>query len=226
MSVQNYAGDEYAHGEFLGAIGRAQTYLNIAYLLLSMPLGIFYFVFIVVGFSLGFSLLIIWIGLPILVLVLAGSRVLANGERQLARWLLDAPIGIAGNPRSGLRHPWDSFKALFSEGETWAGLFFLFLKFPLGIFSFVVTVILLVVSAALMLVPLAFHYVPVNVGNWPITSADAALVCLAVGLILAVLSLYLLNGLAAIWRALAETLLAPKRNFPELPPLTGPIVID
>jgi hypothetical protein len=226
VGTQNYAESEYPSGEFLGAIGRAQTYLNIVYLLLSLPLGIFYFVFLVAGISVGFSLLIVWIGLPILVLVLAGSRALANGERQLARWLLDAPIGAAEPAYFGFAHPWTSFKALLGDGRTWAGLFFLFLKFPLGIFSFVVTVVLLAVSASLMLVPLAFHYVPINVGTWPITSADAALLCLAVGLILGVLSLYLLNGLAAIWRSLAESLLSAKRPLSEAPPQSGPVVID
>ena len=39
---------------------RPQTYLNIFYLLLSFPLGIAYFVFLVTGLSVGFGLLIIW----------------------------------------------------------------------------------------------------------------------------------------------------------------------
>jgi hypothetical protein len=225
LSTQNYASGEYAPGEFLGAIGRAQSYLNILYLLLSMPLGIFYFVFLVVGLSLGIPLLILWVGLPLLVLVLAGGRALANGERQLARWLLDAPIGSVETRSPGLRHPWAAFKALVGEGETWGGLLFLFLKFPLGIFSFMLTVSLLAISTALILVPLAFQYVPVNVGTWPITSADAALLCLAAGLILAVVSIYVLNGIAAVWRALARTLLAPRRAMTGATPHRGPIVI-
>jgi hypothetical protein len=225
VSTQNYASGEYAPGEFLGAVGRAQSYLNILYLLLSLPLGIFYFVFLAVGMSVGMSLVILWVGLPILVLVLAAGRVLANGERQLAHWLLDAPIGRVETLGPGLRHPWAAFKALVGEGQTWGGLLFLLLKFPLGIFSFLLTVSLLAVSTALILVPLAFQYVPVNVGTWPITSADAALVCLAAGLILAVVSIYVLNGIAAVWRALAQALLTPRRAVTAATPHTGPIII-
>ena len=46
-----------------GVFVKPQTYLNILYLLLAFPLGIAYFVFLVTGFSLGISLLILWVGL-------------------------------------------------------------------------------------------------------------------------------------------------------------------
>lgn len=225
MSTQGYATGGAAPREFLGAIGRAQSYLNIAYLLLSFPLGIFYFAFLVTGISLGLALLIVWVGLPILVLVLAGARALARGERQLARWLLDAPIGSAEPRSAGIRHPWNAFKALFADGQTWSGLLFLVLKLPLGVISFIATVALLAVSVALILVPLAFLHVPVNVAGWPVTSTDAALLCLAAGMLLGAVSVYTLNGIAALWRGLASALLAPRRDVPAPPLRAGPIVI-
>ena len=53
-------------------VKRPQTYVNVFYLLLSFPLGIAYFVFLVTGLSVGFGLVVIWVGVPILALVLAG----------------------------------------------------------------------------------------------------------------------------------------------------------
>jgi hypothetical protein len=50
-------------------------------LLLSFPLGIFYFVFLVTGFSLGFGLLITLMGIPILVGMVAASYGLGEFER-------------------------------------------------------------------------------------------------------------------------------------------------
>ena len=41
---------------FLGAIVNRQSYLNIVYLLLGLPLGTAYFVFLVTGISVGFGL--------------------------------------------------------------------------------------------------------------------------------------------------------------------------
>ncbi|HEU5199786.1 MAG TPA: sensor domain-containing protein, partial [Ktedonobacterales bacterium] len=55
-------------GELFGVARQKQTYLNILYLLMSFPLGIFYFVALITGISVGMSTVIIWIGLPILFL--------------------------------------------------------------------------------------------------------------------------------------------------------------
>ncbi len=80
---------------FFSVVIEPQSYLNILYLLLSFPLGIAYFVFLVTGISLGFGLAIIWLGIPILALVLAASWVLYQFERLLAIHLLKE-----GAPRS------------------------------------------------------------------------------------------------------------------------------
>jgi len=48
---------------FWGVLTEAQSYKNLAYLLLSFPLGIIYFVFLVTGFSYRFGVrLVVWIG--------------------------------------------------------------------------------------------------------------------------------------------------------------------
>ena len=69
-----------------------QTYLNLAYLLLAFPLGIIYFVFLVTGFSLGFGLIVTFLGIPILLGMLAATWGIAAFERQLANQLLAARI--------------------------------------------------------------------------------------------------------------------------------------
>ena len=48
-----------AIGNPLSVIGRPQSYINAFYLLITFPLGIAYFVFLVTGLSLGFGLLVI-----------------------------------------------------------------------------------------------------------------------------------------------------------------------
>ena len=63
---------------FLGVLIDPQSYVNILYLLLSFPLGIAYFVFLVTGISLGFGLLIIWVGVPILALFWLGRGCCAS----------------------------------------------------------------------------------------------------------------------------------------------------
>ena len=73
---------------FFGVVADPQSYLNVLYLLLAFPLGIGYFVFLVTGTSLGVGLAIIWVGIPILLIVLVVSWALCQFERALAVLLL------------------------------------------------------------------------------------------------------------------------------------------
>ena len=83
---------EWRKAPFVGVVANPQSYLNIVYLLMGLPLGIAYFVFLVTGISLGFGLGVLGVGLPILALVLAVSWALCQFERVLAVGLLNEDI--------------------------------------------------------------------------------------------------------------------------------------
>ena len=68
---------------FFGVAVRGQSYRNLVYLALSFPLGVAYFTFLVTGLSAGTALIIFWVGIPILLLTLAGWWVMGMLERQL-----------------------------------------------------------------------------------------------------------------------------------------------
>lgn len=106
------------------------------YLMLNFGLGITYFSALITGFALGFSLAIIWIGIPILALMFLFSRQLAAFDRWLAKSMigLDAPpldddLGYKG------MNPMRYVGANFTSASTWQRIVYLFLKFPLGIVS-------------------------------------------------------------------------------------------
>jgi len=80
---------------FLGAPLRAQTYLNLLYLTLAFPLGLAYFVFVAVGVSLGVGLTVVVVGIPLLLGVLAVCLGLAGVERRLATLLLGVDMSDA-----------------------------------------------------------------------------------------------------------------------------------
>src|SRR4051812_46938929 len=77
---------------FLSAPVEARSYANLLYLAMSFPLGLAYFVFLTVGLSVGIGLTIVWVGLPILALVIAGSWGMAALERQMAIHLLGVAV--------------------------------------------------------------------------------------------------------------------------------------
>ncbi|HLJ35872.1 MAG TPA: sensor domain-containing protein [Ktedonobacteraceae bacterium] len=139
------------------ALGRKQTWLNISYLLLSFPLGTFYFVFLVTMLSLGLSTVIVWVGLPILVLTYFAMRGLAALERELARHMLHVEIADARKYAARTKFSWVQWvKNGLSSPTTWKSLAYLFIKFPLGIFSFCVALTLLVSSFTMTLEPVAY----------------------------------------------------------------------
>jgi hypothetical protein len=208
---------------YFAAPFRVRTYTNAFFLALAFPMGLAYFIFLVVGFALGLSLTIIWIGLPILALVFLGTWAFSAFERQLAILLLGAPVPprapVAPASRSLPVHR--RIGEFFGNSVTWKGIAYLFLKFPLGIVSFVSLITLTATSAAFLVAPFIWEWgqtdfemdVPVFVLDSPI----GIWLLFPIGIALLLLALNLLNGLAWIWKGLATALLGSERFRPVAP---------
>jgi len=210
--------------QFFGVIIRGQTYLNLLYLLLAFPLGLFYFIFLVVGLSLGISLIIVWIGLLILPLVFAVWWALAAFERQLAIWLLKEDIPPMA--RQGPLKPgwWEMVLVYMRNPVTWKSLFFLFAKFVLGILSFVVVVSLGALTISFVTMPAYYWIVKPQIWItmqqiWEIDTISEALIFFLIGVGLLFLSLHIFNGLAWLSGRFARLMLGDYRLLvaPALP---------
>jgi hypothetical protein len=214
---------------FFRAPFRLRTYTNLLFLALAFPLGLVYFIFLTVGLTLGYGLTVVWVGIPILGLVFAGSWWLSAMERQLAIRLLGAEVPpMAPPPSAEAVGFWQRVQAFLSNPVTWKGMGYLLLKFPLGLASFVAFVTLLSVSASLVLVPVLWPFADMSFDLdlviWQPATFGDALLCGLLGVILTLLSLNLLNGLAFVWRQAATRLLgSPRFAAPASPPpaLTG-----
>ena len=209
---------------FCGAPFRLRTYTNLLYLLLALPLGLAYFIFLAVGLTAGFGLTIVWIGLPILALVFAGSWAFAAFERQAAILLLGADVPPmtpekSPPPSPVARTAWQRTGDFFSNPVTWKGMGFLLLKLPLGLVSFVSIVALLPASAALLLSPILWEMGALDIDGvvFQVDSIGGAWACAVVGLVMLFLALNLLNVLAWLWRGTATVLLGSDR-FETAPP--------
>jgi hypothetical protein len=209
-----------ALARFFGAPFRLGTYKNLLYLMLAFPLGLLYFIFLTVGLPLGLGLTLIWIGIPILALVFAGSWGLASLERQLAIHALGADVPpMAPPPAAGTQTVWQRLSAFFSNPVTWKSMAFLLLKLPLGLLSFVALVALVTTSVALLLAPVVWQFATYEIDGliWPVDSLAGAWICASFGMALLFLSLNLLNGLALVWRWMATFLLGSERFVPAAP---------
>ncbi len=202
---------------FFSVALEGQTYLNILYLLLAFPLGLGYFIILVTGLSLGFSLAVLWIGLLILALMVVVWWIMAAVERQLAIWLLREQIPSMASPKPAGQEFWARCKSHLTNPVTWKSLLYLFIKFPLGILSFVVVVTCLSLSAGLIAAPWLYPYGHIEVGLWTIDSPSEAWFVAAVGVMVGLLSMHLMNGLALVSGRLARLMLGNAVSTPAAP---------
>ena len=202
---------------FFNIIGSGQAYLNLLYLLAAFPLGVFYFVFLVSGLSTGISLIIIWVGIPILLLVGIGWWTLANFERFMVVHLLKEDLPPMVSPSNQDTQIWTRFKAHLVNPVTWKSLLYLLLKFPLGTATFVVLITLISLTLAFLITPftyqsLSFFQPGMSIGGnlmvWQINSITDALLAGLIGLILWPVTLHITNGLARVHTQLAKVMLS------------------
>ena len=221
---------------FLAAPVRPQTYLNLAYLVLSFPLGLAYFVFGTVGLSLGLGLSVVLVGIPLVMVVVGATLLIAGFERRLTTWLLG--VDVPGQTELAGEGKWEKLRELATEPGTYAALLYLPLKFAVGTAALVVTMNALVTGVALLSVPLhygepglyvglvtdrpvelhpALHFgwnrllvgveAVVTLEAWQVRTLPEALVAAGVGVLLLLLGLATLNWLAGVHGRLTARLL-------------------
>lgn len=183
---------------------------SIPFLLLSFPLGILYFVVLVTGFSIGIGTVVLWgAGLLVIFGTLIFARTCASFEAGLASRYTGTKISFGYRPPEGTTL-WKRFLSVFLEPSSWRAVAFLLIKFPLGILSFVSTIALLSVSFSLLVAPVfyRFHWYQLNVyrDGRPDSFFEAALACIA-GVILAIVSYFVLRGVAWLHFQLAQFML-------------------
>jgi len=200
-----------AAAAFFGVIAQRQTWLNVAYLALSFPLGLLYFVFLVTGTALGLGLAILWVGIPILLIVMGAWWAFAAFERAQARVLLGIDCGPTPRPWEQEHGLLSRLRAHVTDPSTWRSLGFVLLKFPLGIVSFALLVAVGALFNVLVLAPTIELSTETDAAfsilGWEIDTWWETLPLIPLGVLVLFLGLHLSNLLAALWRLLVEALL-------------------
>ncbi len=202
------------------------TWTSVVYLWLGFPLGLLWFIGLVVGFAVGLPLTILWIGFAILAATLAGAWLAEGLERQLAIHLLGAAVParlaqVGAGKKLRLRD-------IAISPALWKGILFLGLRFPLGLASWLFSLVSLVISLTFLVAPwaeltgwdeldLVFDVRPLF---WSIDTPGEIWLLSALGLGLLIASLHLHRALGWAWARLAEWLLgaeAPAMAAPAPP---------
>ena len=189
-----------------------RTWLSLAYVVLGLPFGILTFTVTVVGLSLGFGLVPLFlIGLVVLWVTVQLVRGMAAMER--ARATLFLGVDLPGRPRelvgegSALRRGW---RRLTSRG-TWKEIAYCLLLLPIGTVFFTLVVTLWSVALAGVLLPAYGYALPGGeVASWLHWSSSAEVWSgFAVGVLALLVAPPVTQGLAAAELGMVRALLTP-----------------
>src|SRR5215212_3130330 len=191
-------------GRFARVARDPQSYRNLLYLAVALPLGIAYVAILVAGLSAGAGLAVILIG----IVLLFALRAMAAVERMLARRLLR--ITIHPPIEGGIHFTWRQRVQLWlRDPVTWKSLVFLLGKLPMGLVAFAAIVFLGVTSVVLIFAPVLVAFTPVIFFGWEIDNPVAAIAAVPAGVLLFLLSLHVFNGLAWLYGVCARVMLGP-----------------
>jgi hypothetical protein len=204
--------------QFAGVPFRRQTYRNLAYLALAFPLGLGYFVGVVVGLSLGAGLLVTWFGFPVLVLTVAGATVVAGVEATLARRLVGTDAALPEvlrdfDPGEATVRPGDgalaALKRFLLAPTTWTSVLLVGVRFLFGIVAFVALVTAGSLASSMLAAPVLFDapHTTYRFGGYVVDTLPDAVVLFVGGVLLTFAALHALNALARLGGLLTAALL-------------------
>ncbi len=171
-----------------------RTYSSLLYLLLGLPIGLFYFIALLLGFAVGLGLSVVLIGIPLLLLTVQA----VGGFAKFERWASRALVGVDIPEPREIPPKGASARAKFfvSKAVFWKALTFLTLKWIVGLLVFAVMMVFWILTLALIGMP--FYFEQINIS----ASTEALNITRWQALTLSIAGL----GVAIIWARVTNTL--------------------
>jgi hypothetical protein len=200
-------------GRFFGVAVDPHTYGSLFYMLLALPVGIFYFTWAVTGVALSAGLAILIIGVPFMVLFISTVYALSLVEGRLVETLLGERMPRRPHVPSREGGFLARFMEILAEPRTWATLLYMVLMLPLGIVYFTLVVTMISVSlgfafggVAHLLWGAGFLYID---GIQPEWVHPLAWLLAPVGVLGFFATLHLARGIGRLHGGLAKHMLVP-----------------
>jgi tryptophan-rich sensory protein len=161
-----------ALGRFFGVYGDSRTWTALFYMLLALVTGVFYFTTVVTGLSMSAGLIVLIIGIPVFLLFVGFTRVLALAEGRLVEGLLGQRMPRRPvYPAKGVPI-FERIKQMLVDRRTWTTMFYFLLMLPLGILYFVIAITGICVSVGLVGGSIAAVLMAFGVGGGSVTWDD------------------------------------------------------
>jgi uncharacterized membrane protein len=211
-----------AWGRFFGVFADPRAYASLFYMVLALATGIFYFVWVVAGFSVSLGLSVTIVGIPLLILFFGSVRVLSLVEGRIVEVMLGERM-----PRRPLytargRSLWQRIGDMFTDPRTWSTLLYFLLMLPLGVMYFSLAITLIATSlsfiAAPLLVWLGIADASVSVDGWQLLNINGHVVSTSlpawglsvvfvVGILLLFATMHIARGIGRVHGLMAKHLL-------------------
>lgn len=205
-----------AYSEQDGTRPRPSTGGSLVYLVANLPLGIASFTVLVTLTAVGISTVVIWVGLPVLMLMVLAVRGAARAERARVHGLLGTYVAKPYRPlpQGGWLVRW---KARIAEGSTWRDFGYFVMLLPIGTAEFVLVVTSWSLALGLIGLPIYVRFLPdgafvllSNDARWVL--ADSTLTALpwaALGVLCLGVAIALTRALGALHARFARATLGP-----------------
>ena len=205
-----------------GPVIAPRTYLRAIHLFLMFPLGLAYFVGLIIALSVGGSLIWTIIGPIVLIPTLYLTRWAGDGEAWIVRKVTEIELR---RPPTAIELGQSFRSQLWTrliDRNTWTGLIYLFIQFPIGLGIFVGLVVVGASAGAFISAPLllAFSDVKFETGwlahevhTWP-----EGFVMVPIGFVLFLLAVHLVNAASALHATWARFMLGSRaKTIPAIP---------
>jgi len=226
-TLTGHDGDMTALRNYFARVWDPRTWATITYLILGLPMSVLWFTYAVVMYTVGLSLAIVWVGVPILALAHWTMRPIGTIERKSINALLQADIppvavlaALSSDQRVAVTERWRQWiQKMWRDGPSWRTVIWIMARIVLGPVSFVLAVVAVLVPFSLVttLAVAVAHVadiVPVNGDNQAaIDIVDSVAYWVAVGSPAIILALpmfaWMVRGLAITHRVFARWALGP-----------------
>ena len=224
---QVYGGYGSPLTKVFGPVIAPRTYLRAVHLLLMFPLGLAYFIGLVVALSIGGALIWTIVGPLVLIPTLYLTRWAGDAEawviRRVAQIELRRPptaIELGQSFRSQL---WTRL----IDRNTWTGLVYLIVQFPVGLGMFAGLVVASAVAGAFVGAPLLLAVADPHFDiGWMDSEAETwqkGFYLVPIGLMIFLLEVHLVNALSALHAIYARFMLASRaKTIPSIPEVIDP----
>jgi signal transduction histidine kinase len=194
----------------------ARTWLALIHHLVGLFIGIAAITVVTTGLSLGFSLLVLLVGLPLLGLTLRLAEAFAYAERARFAFLLGVRIPAWPAPgRAGYRWGIVPRWRMLAQRATWSEVGYALLRLPVSAVTATISITVWALGLVLLALPFYDRYLPNGAifGSVVVRQGSPTVLLSVLGLVVLVAAAQLTRGLAIADLALSRPLLGPPTDL-------------